>query len=190
MAKRKTSDVIERLTGDEAKLAIRRLLDESPDLLPKLEGHARAVLGGISFEAIADDVEELYARAGSHYGGYTSPGDAAYEMLSEAIEPFLADLRRRREIGNEADALAICQGVLLGLYRMRGKMKGEVLDEAPDFPGDMADSVIDVWSGADRRDRRSGKRADRRELPRAFVETYIPDWDSRTKPPTRPPRRG
>lgn len=198
MPKRKTSEIIERLTGPEAKAVIGRLLDESPDLLPKVEGHASAVLGKVSFEAIADDVddamtavdvEELYARAGSHYGGYTSPGDAAYELLSEAIEPFLAELRRRREIGNEEDALAICQGILVGLYRMRGKMKGDVLDEAPDFPGDMAGSVIDVWSGGDHRGPRRGAQAVRRELPRSFVEKYIPEWDERARPPARP-RRG
>jgi hypothetical protein len=196
--KHQNSDLIDRLTGDEAKAVIRRLLDESPDLLASVERHARDVLGEVSFGAIADDVEdamravdveELYARAGGHDGGYTSPGDAAYELLEEAIEPFLDDLRRRRELGNEAEALAICQGVLLGLYRMRDQMKGDVLDEAPDFPGDMADTVIDVWSGGDRRGRRRGGRAGRRELPRSFVEKYIPDWDSRTRPPA-PRRRG
>ena len=123
MAKRKTSEIIDRLSGDEAKAVIRRLLDESPDLLADVERHARAILGDISFEAIADDVEgamtsvdveDLYARAGSHDGGYTSPGDAAYELLEEAIEPFLTDIRRRRELGNEAEALAICQGVQIG----------------------------------------------------------------------------
>jgi len=49
------------------------------------------------------------------------------------VEPVLDDLKRHIELGLEAEALEICKGMVLGLYRLNERVRGDVLGWAPDF---------------------------------------------------------
>ncbi len=191
--KRKGSELIERLTGQEAKAVISRLVADRPELPARVEEAARAVLADLTFEEIADDVEDamrsldlddLNACAGRHRGGYTSPDEAALQLIEEAVEPFLDDMTRRIELGDESGALGVCKGILLGLYRMRDKMRGhDFLQRAEDFPNDHARWVVRLWTGgADPRPGERGRVTSRRVLPREFVERHIPEWIDLAQP--------
>ncbi len=43
------------------------------------------------------------------------------------MEPVLDDLKRHIELGLEAEALEICKGMVLGLYRLNERVRGDVL---------------------------------------------------------------
>ncbi|MCI0586975.1 MAG: hypothetical protein L0323_09070 [Planctomycetes bacterium] len=84
-------------------------------------------------------------------------------------------MKRRLELGHEAEALEILKGILLGLYRLRGEKEHEVLRWEEDFPEDAAASAIYDW----RKERAQGSA--RREppgviLPAEFVTTHVPEW--------------
>ena len=54
--------------------------------------------------------EELNARAGRQAFGYVEPGEAAWEILEEVVEPGLDEIKRLLSIGLEDPARAQCEG--------------------------------------------------------------------------------
>lgn len=51
-------------------------------------------------------------------GSYVDPAEAGWDVVEEAVAPFLGDLNRRVALGRRAQATTICQGILLGLYHV------------------------------------------------------------------------
>lgn len=180
--------VLDHLTPDEAADVLRRLLVAHPDLADEAGRTARSILGEVTFEEIANEVEEavrapdlddLNARAGRHEWGYVEPTEAAWEILEEAVEPFVEDMKRRIGLGLESEALEICKGVVLGLYRMEHGKGGGILEWAPDFPAEAAGNALGVWSRGGDRVKKSARRTvsrGHRGFPQAFVDQAVPEW--------------
>ena len=158
-------NVIERLDAAGAAQVLRRLLDRHPELAGEAEELAAAEGCDVDADEIADEVafavlesgyEELNARAGRHEWGYTEPAAAAREILEEAVQPFLDDLETRIELGFEQAALEVCQGIVEGLYRTRGRGGDRVLGWAEDYPAEGAAEA--VWRLASKRVSRHGRK--------------------------------
>ncbi len=181
--RRKKGSVVEHLKPEEATDVLRRILAAHPDLRAEAEKHARSLLGEASFEVIAGEVEDvvrafdlddLNGRAGRHEWGYVEPTEAAWEILEEAVEPFVSDMKRQIELGLESEALEFCKGVVLGLYRAEHGKEGELAQWAPDFPAEAAGNTIQIWLTGDLL-----KKAARRPglaIPQEFVERFVPEW--------------
>lgn len=85
------------------------LLAARPDLLAQAEAFAVGRMSAEDRDVVAEDVEsalcgldidELNGRAGYRPGaGYVDLGEAADEILDEALQPLLDDLARRGELG-------------------------------------------------------------------------------------------
>ena len=186
--------VLDNLKAYEALEVLNRLLATHPNLKKQAESIACSLLGEVNYEEIADEVAEaisaldfddLNARAGRHEGGYVEPDEAAWELLEEAVEPFTADIKRRIGLGLEADALEICKGMVLGLYRVGHSGGGPVAEWAPDFPAEAAGDAIDVWlaPGPAKRASMSGPRRKARKrpaFPQEFVEE-VSEWGEMIK---------
>ena len=134
--------VLDRLGAGESQAVLSDLLAAHPDLRPEAERLALSFVSDFDFEAVADDVEhelrrldidDLNDRTGSHRDGYTHPTDAAWELLQEVVDPFLADMSRHLELRLDEAALQMCKGIVLGLYRVRRQARDGVLGWAPDF---------------------------------------------------------
>ena len=119
----------------EAAEVLRAIVARHPELAPEAEELARATVTDVDVEDIAADVEgavlavdmdEMAARAGRKSWGYVEPTDAAWALLEEAVQPYLDQMKRRMELGFEAAAVATCQGIVLGLYRCRGRKTHDV----------------------------------------------------------------
>lgn len=172
--------VIERLAPEEASAILRQLLVEKAALVSDAERLANAMLHDVSCESVAIDVEDALAsvhvdlvmeRAGrDSYGGYTSPDEAACALLDEALQPFTDDMARRFQLGMEEQALEICKGLVLGLYRQR-KESGGAFEYAPDFVAEAAGYAVDAW----RRGKRGRKRENLRSAQKALLE-LAPEW--------------
>jgi len=190
LAKRKRSSpkksrALDRLKGDEAARVLRALIEKRPALAKKVEALAESVIGDVSVEDVADavedavrglDLEDLHGRAGRKAYGYVEPTEAAWEMLEEEMTPFLEDIRRRAEGGQNSAALATCAGVVLGLYRVREDTEETVLQYAPDFPDEMAGEAVVVLRKATlaAKTRRASSRPSL-PLPSVFHE-IAPEW--------------
>src|ERR1035437_7230437 len=95
-------------------------------------------------------------------------------------------MKRHLEMGLEDQAAQFCQGILLGLYRVRDGGENDILNWVPDFPGEAAANALKVWSetgGAKRGAALAKKR--RRRLSPDFVRGHLPDWVWLFKPRAR-----
>lgn len=166
---------LDALFGTEQSVVLTGLLGAHPELWPEAEEAARTLLASVAVDEVADAVSSsleaipldgLGARSGRISGrGYVHETDAAWELLTEALAPFLADLRRRAGIGLTGAAAALSVGIVAGLYRLREPDDGTVVAYAgPDAPGDFASEVIAETN-------RLGV-----VLPDDISNRYWPDW--------------
>ena len=164
------------LTSTERGDALAVLLAAHPELADEAERIAGELLASPSFAEVASEVEytlaavpldALAARAGRVRGrGYVHETDAAWELVEEAIAPFLADSERRAALGFRDAATDIAIGIVAGLYQVREPEMGSVLAYAgEDAPGELAAVVVD--------------RAEKLGLNITAddAETYWPGWD-------------
>ena len=134
--KTKTPKTIAHLTAGESSRVLASLLKDHPQLHQKAEKLAQGVLEDIAVEEIAeevkgaleliDDIDNLNNRAGSHSWGYVEPSQAAVDICEEAVEPFMNDMKRRIEFGDVQGAATICEGLVLGLYEVKGEEGGVI----------------------------------------------------------------
>jgi hypothetical protein len=165
-------DCLDVLTGDEAQIVLKDLLSSRPDLISDARRAANALLATVSFADVAAnvfgalqalDLDDL--DAGPHPGGYVEPSEAAWSVIEKVVTPCFHDLERRVKLRHEDEALEVCKGVVLGLYR--AEHRGfELLEYAEDSPSELAGQAVDIW----RRRRRDCT------FPRNFVEKYTPNW--------------
>jgi hypothetical protein len=103
-----------------------------------------AVADDVEFALRGLDVEELNGRAGYRPGpGYVHPGEAADEILDEALQPFVDDLQRRGELGMLPAATELAVGILVGLYGCRDAGPESLLEHSPDYAAERASDVAD-----------------------------------------------
>jgi len=128
----------------------------------------------VASELESHDLDELNSRAGKTRLGYVGPGEAAYEILHEAIDPIIDQMQRHLELGLGKEALETCKGLVLGLYDVRDKKNDGCLGWAPDFAEQTAEEVLKKWSEGIRG---KGTRGRRTSL-RSFFNEVAPEWGS------------
>lgn len=170
---RSKSDCLDVLTGDEAQAVLHELLSSHPDLIPDARQAANALLATVSFADVAEKVlgalralELDDLDAGPRPGGYVEPSEAAWKVIEKVVTPYFRDLERRVKLGHEDEAIEVCKGIVLGLYRAQHS-GFELLEYAEDSPSELAGHALEIW----RRRRRS------HVFPRSFVEKFTPDWE-------------
>ena len=160
------------MTGDEAQTVLNELLSSRPDVISDARRAANALLATVSFADVAADVfGALQALdlddldAGPRPGGYVEPSEAAWNAIERVVTPYFHDLERRVKLRHEDEALDVCKGIVLGLYR--AEHRGfELLEYAEDSPSELAGRAVEIC----RRRRREWT------FPHNFVEKYTPNW--------------
>lgn len=142
---------IDRLNDSERSAVLSILLSAHPELLVEADALAAESLVAVDPDVVAEnvmsalrelDMEDLANRAGRHRGGYVEPNEAAWDLVEEAFEPFLLDLRRLAELSHVDAATAAARGLLNGLDRIGEPADGTVLAWAgPDTVDHLADAV-------------------------------------------------
>ena len=100
------------------------------------------------------------------------PSDAAQNLLEEAIEEVVEDMKRRAELGLVPAAEALCAGIVQGLYQARDTKSDGALGWAPDFPTEHANYVVGVFLCACPQ---AARKAAQKELLETLVER-APKW--------------
>jgi hypothetical protein len=173
--------VLERLTPDESGVVLRILLERNQNLRAEAEKIAKELVASPSAEDIAEDIfeavtsvdiDDLNSRAGKTQWGYVEPSEAAWELLEESVEDAVSDMKRRMELGLTNAALAICCGIVIGLYKAKDISSTGALGWAPDFPAEEAGHTLTELIGAcPAKDRNA-----MRDRLLVDLSKHIPDW--------------
>src|ERR1035437_1191775 len=189
--KRKTNVVgprefgaLDKLDAAESASVLKACVDHHPELRLEAESLARDVLGEVSLLSVADDVEnavlqfdydDLNSRAGGHSWGYVEPTEAAWELLEEALEPFVTEMKRYLELGLEEQSQEMCQGILLGVSCTgREEQRHPWLGDG--LPGRVGRPCARSLDVGDRRRTRACETEAAAALIE-FVREHLPGWD-------------
>jgi hypothetical protein len=78
--------------------------------------------------ALEDDLD-----AGPRASGYVEPSEAAWAAIENVVAPYFHDPERRVKLRHEDEAIELCKGIVLGLYR--AEHRGfELLEYAEGLP--------------------------------------------------------
>lgn len=147
-------DVIKNLTPEQALAVLRRLSDKQSGIRDAVLAEAMNVLNKTDSDDVAEDVyiildaidvHDCWDRAGRSRDGYTSPEEAAVELIEEELQPYFDQVARYHELDMSRQESAYCKGVILSIYRYAHESKSEFRDWADDLPLDCAGSLLDEW---------------------------------------------
>ncbi len=158
----KNKDIIGCLSPDEAARVLGQLIKD-PAIRKKAEAIALDMISTVDVDEVADevfsalefiDVEDVWDNSGATSYGYTDPGDYAWELFENALEPFEDQLKRLNELGMVKEARLHCMGILKGIHRFDMEANTEYSDWVVDAPGENIDRIFKDWkkSGAGQED--------------------------------------
>ena len=179
---------LDALDATEAKRLLATILDAHPELVAEAGDLADAQLAAVTVEDVAEDValalgalhvEDIWERSGTHADGeYVEPTEAAWAVVEEAVAPFIEDLARRVELGRRAETTVLCQGTLLGLYRVSQEEGGFLDGHAPDTLEEAATLAVATWKKRGGGQSAAGARAEEWTAMGRFVSAALPEWRS------------
>jgi hypothetical protein len=171
-------DVIKKLTAEQALELVKRLSDQGGKMGEAVLAEARNVLSEIDLDETADEVfraldaiavQDCWGRAGSSRDGYTSPEEAAVDLIEEELQPFFDQVGRYHDLGMLEEEATYCMGVMLGIYRYERESKSEFREWCVDIPIECAGYLLQEWRG---RVKDSASTAAMDE----FIEQRCPHW--------------
>lgn len=168
----RVGELVDALTPEQANWLLAVLLRRHEDLLPEAEALMDDQWSQVEPDDVAEelietwralDIDDLNQRSAPSRYGYTSPDEAAWELLEEPLEPWQKDIRRRLALSRRQEALRVLQGVLLALYQA-STMHHDVWAWAPDFFSETAQAWWHDWC-----------QENPPELEESFLDR-VPDW--------------
>jgi hypothetical protein len=171
-------DVIKKLTPEQALELVHRLADKGDGIGKAVLAEARYVLSEVEVDATADevyfvldliDVHDCWARAGASRDGYTSPEEAAVELMEEELQPFFDQAARYRELEMREQETAYRKGVILGIYRYQYESTAEFREWAVDIPLECAGELLREWQ-------ERGQDSTSAAAMNDFIEARCPKW--------------
>jgi len=148
------SKIINALSPADALQVLKALAQEDAEMAVRIAKLADRLLKQVNFEEIAErlvsaleglEVEEVWDRARKTRHGYVEPGEAAGQMIEEALAPFLDEMKKYQRMEMNKQAQQMCMGLLLGLYDFEYISTSEFKNWAPDATLAFAMEVWDIW---------------------------------------------
>jgi hypothetical protein len=172
------NDVISKLTGEQALKIVKRLGRKEGKLRDAVLAEAMNVLTKIDVDETADevfavldsvDVNDCWDRSGSSRDGYTSPDEAAAEIIEEELQPFFDQVDRYHEMGLPEQEATYCMGVILGIYRYERESESEFKQWSVDIPAESGGFLLNKWR------KRNPDEAGINAM-HEFIRTRCPEW--------------
>jgi hypothetical protein len=147
-------DVTGKITSEQALIIVERLCRKGGDVRDTIVAEAMQLLSEFSLDDIAGevfdaldliDIQDCWDQAGGSRDGYTSPQEAAADIIEEELQPFFDQVERYHDLGMTAQEATYCQAVVLGIYRFAQESQAEIKGLALDLPTEYAGSLLDDW---------------------------------------------
>ena len=171
-------DVISKLTAEQALKIVERLARKGGKLREAVLTEAMNVLTEIDLDETAEevftilesiDVQDRWDRSGSSRDGYTSPDEAAAEIIEEELQPFFDQVGRYHEMGLPEQEAAYCMGVILGIYRYEREAESEFRQWSEDIQAEYGGSLLNKW-------RERNPDGVRINAMHEFIRARCPEW--------------
>lgn len=155
-----TPDVLTACDDSERAAVLEALIAGDPTLASRAQAIALAHLEAVALAATINrvsatlldlDQDDLATRAGKTRYGYVEPTEAAWQLLEEALEPWLQDIRRRAQLGLNNPARRLGGAVIQALEQLAERTHDDwlLLGWAPDFADEAAASVATLLAHLD-----------------------------------------
>lgn len=147
-------DILSKINADDAFVILKILAKEDVNIAKRIEQIATEYLSGVDIEDIASQVyfdldsikvEELWDRSGRTRHGYVEPTEMAWQMLEEALEPFLTELKKYQNLSMHTEAKNYCMGILKGIRQFEKESKSQYKDWAVDAPSGYFEMILNDW---------------------------------------------
>jgi hypothetical protein len=171
-------EVVSKVTPEQALKIVERLSQKGGKIRQAVVAEAISILTEIDLDETADevfvaldsiDVQDCWDRSGGSRDGYTSPDEAAAQIIDEELQPFLGQVERYNELGMFEQEAACCAGVILGIYRYERESKSEFRAWSADVSSECAGLLLDNWQ----KRTREGARINAMHN---FVRERCPEW--------------
>jgi hypothetical protein len=171
-------DVTSKLTPEQALKIVERLGRKGGMIREAVVTEAMNVLTEIDLDGTADevfavldsiDVQDCWDRSGGSRDGYTSPDEAAAEIIEEELQPFFDQVDRYHELEMPEQETAYCMGVIFGIYRYERESKSDFREWSVDIPAECAGLLLDRWR---ERNREKGIA----DVMQEFIRERCPEW--------------
>jgi hypothetical protein len=172
------NDVTGKITSEQALLIVERLCRKGGDVRDAIVAEAASLLSEFSLDGTADevfdtldliDIQDCWDLAGKHRDGYTSPEEAAVDVIEDELQPFFDQVERYHDLGMIEEEATYCKGIVLGIYRFEQESKAEIKGIAEDLPAEYAGTLLDEWR------KRNPDKAGVAVM-EAFVREQCPKW--------------
>ncbi len=172
------SKVLNSITGQDALSILKRLAERDDKFLALVEATVQELLGQVNSEEVATEVrmtleslpvEEVWDRSGATRDGYVDPGDAAWQMFEDALNPFEATMEKYKRLSMTPEARSYCEGILRGIHDFHKDSSSEYKDWAVDAPSEFFGEILEKWRSLFK------GRPPLLEMER-FLHSHCPDW--------------
>jgi hypothetical protein len=170
--------VLASLSGTDALAILEVLAGRHPCFAEAIDVAAEELLRGVDIDDLAADVtdalellqpEDVWDRSGRTRTGYVEPGDAAWELFEEALQPFRDDIVKYRKLSMLEHANLQWQGILKGIYDFDKESSTPYKDWATDAPAEYFGMVLQDWKSL-------GKGRMPLAKMQAFIQSQCPDY--------------
>jgi hypothetical protein len=171
-------DVIGKLTAGQALKIVERLYRKGGEIREAVVAEAMNLLAEFSVDETAGevfdgldliDVQDCWDRSGGSREGYTSPDEAAVDLIEEELQRFFDQVERYHELDMPEQEAAYCMAVILGIYRFEHESKSEFKNWAEHIAAECAGNLLHEW-----RERKPGPAAI--DAMQAFIRERCPKW--------------
>jgi hypothetical protein len=91
------------------------------------------------------DIEDVWDTSGVARNGCTDPVDAAWEVMEEAVEPYIKEMERYHSLKMFSEEMHYCMGLISALHEFENESDSEFKDQAPDAPLSIAEDILSKW---------------------------------------------
>ena len=166
------------ITATDALTILRHLAEQDAEIAQRIEDVAMRIFSAVDIDSLATevqgeleslDVEDVWDRSGSTKHGYVDPGDAAWQMFEDALEPFQDQVEKYMQLSMDQEAKLVCMGILKGIYDFHKESPSEYKDWAVDAPGEYFSMILHDW-------KTSTKTRKALAEMNQFIDKNCPDW--------------
>ena len=147
-------DIFNAIDAQDAYEILKIMAKKDEDMAKIIEQVALDYLNEVDPEDVAADVysvldnipvEDVWHFSADTRRGYVDSTQATWEIFEEAMEPFLAQLKKYQDLPLSKEAKSHCKGILEGLHKFGKESDSEYREWAEGCPGNYGAYVLKKW---------------------------------------------